>query len=62
MHVSEKAGHTRSRWTTSILRETEETKIIHPREYPMASSINVEEPTAKQSRRSSELAEDGDSF
>lgn len=45
-----------------LLRETEETKITHPREYPMASSINVEEPTAKRSRRSSELAEDGDSF
>ena len=45
-----------------LLRETEETKIIHPREYPMASSINAEEPTAKRSRRSSELAEDGDSF
>lgn len=45
-----------------LLRETEETKITHLREYPMASSINVEEPTAKRSRRSSELAEDGDSF
>ena len=45
----------------ALLRGAEETKIIHPREYPMASSINMEEePSAKRSRRSSELVEDGD--